>query len=341
MKQEDRTVELVAGGRDRTIQRVAALWRERVEANASDPEFKLTVSAPTNRDAWVIALSIRDPMRAMGRLGSDQITVTAADGSGEVRKLSLAPGDHVRVFQRLYSGPNQTLASNGDTLEIRAVSRNGMTARNAQGTEGFIPWSKLSENRGPIRLQHGYATTMDTAQGSTSHEHINALVDGSKAVHGFKNYVAETRHRITTWMVVNEAAERRQIVERRPMGLREQIVQADVWGNIAANLSRQPLKASALVFLLKARGIRRGSVGQMQRGLQPAERREMEGRARTTLRQVYDRRRMELARGLERAASYARQVGQRIVRAQQHPVKDLRQHRGEQQINHPGRGLTR
>jgi hypothetical protein len=342
MKRQDRTAEIVAGGRDRTIQRVAALWRDRMEANAADPDYKLTVSVPTNRDARDISLAIRDQMRAMGRLGPDQITIQAADGTEELRELPLAPGDRVRVFNRLYTGPNQPLASNGDTLEIRAMSQDGMTARNEQGREGFIPWSKLTpKDGGPVALQHGYATTIDTAQGTTSHEHINALIDGSKAVHGFKNYVAESRHRIQTFMVVNEAAERRQIAGRRPLGSRQEIVQTDVWSNIAANLSRQPVKASALDFLQNASGVRRGSVGQLQRGLQLAEHRQAEGRARTTLRQTYERRRAELSHGIRQAMSYAHQIGQRITRVQQHQVKDLRERRGEHQIHHPGRGLTR
>jgi hypothetical protein len=344
MKRQDRTAELVAGGRDRTIQRVAALWRERTEANVADPEFKLTVSAPTNRDAREISLAIRDQMRAMGWLGPDQITIRAADGTGELRNLPLAPGDRVRVFDRLYTGPNQPLASNGDTLEIRAVTEVGMTARNEQGREGFISWSKLATGGGgTLCLQHGYATTIDTAQGTTSHEHINALVDGSKAIHGFKNYVAESRHRITTFMVVNEAAERRQIATRQPLGSRHEIVQADVWCNIAANLSRQPVKASSLDFLQNATSIRRGSVGQLQRGLQPTERRQAEGRSRTTLRQTYDRRRAELAHGIRQAVSYARQVGQSVSRSLQdrHRQDQQRAHQQQWQTRQQGRGLTR
>ena len=84
MKREDATAELVAGGRDATIKRAAALWRERMEARGMDPEFRLTVSAPTNRDAYDLSLAVRAEMRAMNRLGEDKLTiqVAAADGSG-------------------------------------------------------------------------------------------------------------------------------------------------------------------------------------------------------------------------------------------------------------------
>jgi hypothetical protein len=35
-------------------------------------------------------------------------------------------------------------------------------------------------------------------------------------VQGFKNYVAESRHRVASWMIVNESAERQQIRDKRP-----------------------------------------------------------------------------------------------------------------------------
>jgi hypothetical protein len=59
MKQQDGTAELVAGGRQATVQRVARLWGQRIEANRADPQFKLTVSAPTNADAREIGAAIR------------------------------------------------------------------------------------------------------------------------------------------------------------------------------------------------------------------------------------------------------------------------------------------
>jgi hypothetical protein len=120
------------------------------------------------------------------------------------------------------------------------------------------------------------------------------------------------------------------------LGSRQEIGQADVWSNIAANLSRQPVKASSLDFLQNATGVRRGSVGQLQRGLQPAERRQAEGMARTTLRQTYDRRRAELAHGIRQAVSYARQVGQSVSRSLQDRHRHDQQPR---QTHQQGRSL--
>jgi len=49
MKREDETAILVPGGRDATIERIAGLWRERMEARGSEPGFRLSISVPTIR----------------------------------------------------------------------------------------------------------------------------------------------------------------------------------------------------------------------------------------------------------------------------------------------------
>ena len=78
MKREDGTAILVAGGRDATIERIARLWRERMEASGDDPAFRLTVSAPTNADANAIGAAIRQQLRHMGKLGEDEVVVSTA-----------------------------------------------------------------------------------------------------------------------------------------------------------------------------------------------------------------------------------------------------------------------
>jgi hypothetical protein len=99
-----------------------------------------------------------------------------------------------------------------------------------------------------MRLAPGYATTVDVAQGSTATEHIHALLSGSQATHGLKGCVAASRHQQTNW-IVDEASERRQLAGRVMLGHRANIAEHDVWQNIGENLSRQPIKASALASL--------------------------------------------------------------------------------------------
>ncbi|MBV8893185.1 MAG: hypothetical protein JO266_14655, partial [Acidobacteria bacterium] len=90
---------------------------------------------------------------------------------------------------------------------------------------------------------------VDVAQGSTATEHIHALLSGSQATHGLKAYVGASRHQSTNWIVVDEASEQRQLVGRTMLGHRADIAEHDVWQNIGENLSRQPIKASALASL--------------------------------------------------------------------------------------------
>jgi hypothetical protein len=79
----------------------AALWWERIEARSDEPDFKLTVITPTNAGVHDIGQAIREEMRAMGRLGEDAITVTAAIRGEPVQKLVLASGGKVRLFNRV------------------------------------------------------------------------------------------------------------------------------------------------------------------------------------------------------------------------------------------------
>src|SRR5271163_3863837 len=101
MKQHDGTAELVAGGRQATVQRVARLWRERLEANRADPEFQLTVSAPTNADTREIGAAIRAERRRAGEIGDDAKVMDATDRN-DMYKLPVAIGDRVRLYDRVH-----------------------------------------------------------------------------------------------------------------------------------------------------------------------------------------------------------------------------------------------
>jgi hypothetical protein len=178
----------------------------------------------------------------------------ATDRNGDTYRLALAVGDRVRLFDRVHDarvpGRKSVLANNGEVVEIRELTDNGMIVRNAAGAEGLVAWRRIQARpEAPVRLTYGYAMTVDTAQGSTATEHIHAMPGGSHAIHSFKAYTAASRHERTTWMVVDEAAERRHLASRSMIGQRPEIREPDVWRNIGENLSRQPQKASALDML--------------------------------------------------------------------------------------------
>lgn len=314
LKRADGSALLVPGGYREAVERVADLWAERRAANADDPSYTLTVSAPGNADARAIGAAIRERRRVMGELGPDQVVLDAADQTGVAYALPLAIGDRVRLFARTNAAyPDRSrgiIGNNGSVLEVRAIAAAGVTLRNAQGREGLVAWDTLRDrDSGRIRLSYGDVLTINASQGLTSTEHIQALPAGSQAVTGFKAYTAASRHRRANYLVVSDGAERREIAGRRPLGDARPIREADVWANMARNLSRQPESATALDFLAQAQSVRRGAVHALQAGLRPGEQREAEGLARTTLRLTWQRRELagQLAGVAQRLGRFTRE----------------------------------
>jgi len=310
IKREDGTARIVAGGQRPIAEYVAALWEDRHRANAHDADFRLTISAPTNEDARILASAIRDRKQALGQVGPTLTTIAATDQSGAEFDLALAVGDHVRLFDRVTvkdeAGVPHHIGNNGSVVEVRGLDRNGVVLRSERGAEGYIPWSKLRDHANErTRLTYGDVLSIDATQGVTSTEHINALPSGSRAITGFKAYVAESRHRRATWLVVSDGAERREIMGRRPIGDVRAITADDVWENVARNLGRQPEKPSALMFLDRAHNLRRTAVHALQETLQPAEQRAANGRGGTALPE-----RFAHARSDQAAHRMARRVGQ-------------------------------
>ena len=292
-KRTDGTAILVAGDHTAVVERVAALWRERIEAGA-----EVTVSAPTNADARAVALAIREQRRTMGQVGADLVSVDATSrsrfnaGVGEDYEMRLAVGDRVRLYERATAtfvatdGSGRTthgnIGNNGSVLEVRGITPEGLMLRNAAGREGLVRWETLRDQEsGRIRLGWGDALTIDAAQGSTVGRHILAMPSGSAGVNGYQGYTAGSRHRDETLLVVGDAAERREIAARRPRGDFRPIGEGDVWENVARNFSRKPERSSALAFLDRAVNVRRGTVRTFQGELERMERRQAEGKAPT------------------------------------------------------------
>lgn len=298
-KQADGTLVIIPGSYRDAISHVADLWAERHRANAQDPDYRLTISAPTNADARAIGAAIRERRRDMGQIGRDKITLPAIDQLGVTYELPLAVGDRVRLFANTsgsHRGRRVTLGRNGSVVSLLRVDTDGITLRNAHGTEGKVAWTTLADRAtGRIKLTYGDALTISSSQGVTASEHIDAMPSGTKAVNAFAAYVAESRHRRASYLVTSDGAERQDIVARRPLGDPRPITPQDVLANMARNLSRQPEKASALAFMEAAgEGIRAGARG-FQCGLRPAEERERAGLARNTLHRTFARSRLRAA----------------------------------------------
>jgi hypothetical protein len=296
IKREDGTARLVAGDYSQTVTAIADLWQERRAANAHDPHYTLTVSTPTNSDARAIAGAIRLHRRAAGELGPDQVQLSACDLVGDAFDLPLAVGDRVRLFNRTNAScadkSRGLLGNNGSVLEVLSIGRDGITLRNARGRIGRVAWDTLRHpESGRIRLTYGDVLSIDSSQGLTSTEHLEALPAGTSAVNAFKAYTASSRHRRATYIIVSDGAERREITTRRPLGDARPIREHDVWANVARNLSRQPEQESALAFMERAHQVRREATTALQIGLQRIEQRIAQNKEPSTLARRAHRRR--------------------------------------------------
>ena len=254
------------------------------------------MSAPTNADARAISAAIRERRRVTGEIGRDEVVLRAVDQLGVTYRSAARPWRRVRLFARTYAsftdGRKGNIGNNGSVLDVTEIGGAGLKLRNAHGNEGLVKWDTLRDPvTGRFRLSYGDVLSIDATQGLTSTEHLNVMPAGTQAVVGFKAYVAESRHRIATWLLTSDGAERQEIANRRPLGDPRPIRSQDVWENMARNLSRQPEKASALAFLARAREIHRGAARGFQNGLQPSEARKAEGQEPTTLHRTFARRR--------------------------------------------------
>jgi phage/plasmid primase-like uncharacterized protein len=294
---EDGHAVLVQGARRHAIEVAADLWEARHKANAGRDDYTLTVSAPTNSDARAISTAIRDRKRKAGQLGRDEVRIEATDQNGARYEMPLAVGDRVRLFARTHAsfgGKGGNIGHNGSVVAIERIAETGVQVRNARGSSGFVKWDTLrDEGTKRIRLTYGDVISIDAIQSATSTEHLNVLPGGSTEVESFKNYVAQSRARETTWLVVSDGAERSEILNRRALGNVDPISEDEVWANIARNLSRQPEKELATDLLAQADGFYTGTVRSLATAFQPKQQREAQGQDGTTLHQTFAEQRDE------------------------------------------------
>lgn len=264
MKRSDGTAELAPGGYDGTVARVAKIYAERLHATGDAP----TVAAPTNQDAHRISEAVRLERRKLGQIGPDLMTVRATDGERNY-PLALAKGDRVRLFTstRAVGTKGGSIGRNGSVLEVMDADRSGLTLKAKSGRVGKVSWETLETGwlhkarpGGRAKLAYGDAMTIHTAQGSTSREHILALPSGSQAIDGKTGYSGNTRHRVQSYLVVNDAAEREAVRKGRALNDAREITVDDRWANVARTLAWQPEKDTATAMLDRLRSARRGGV---------------------------------------------------------------------------------
>jgi len=128
----------------------------------------------------------------------------------------------------------QEVGSNGDVVEVLGQTLDHLRVRTKHGKVADIEWRRMADSAtNRLMLGFGHALTIDSAQGVTSDEHINALPRGTAGVTGFTTYVAESRSRGTTWTVISEAAIHEAERHRQALGEITPITTDSLWAHAA------------------------------------------------------------------------------------------------------------
>jgi hypothetical protein len=250
MKREDRTAMLIGGDQGQVVDRIAELYIQRRDIlKGSGDKRGITISALTNADASDISHAIRTRLKARGEIGTDEVVHQAIDHRGESYDLPLATGDRVRLFRQTQGridGQRGVIGSNGDVVEIVGKTEHGLLLRDDKGRTASVDWSRMTDPETKrLYLGFGHALTIDSAQGVTSGEHINALPRGSAGITAFKSYTAESRHVSQVWTMIAEAAVHEAVQTSRALGEAKPITTDDLWERVAADMSDKPYKPLA------------------------------------------------------------------------------------------------
>ena len=271
MKRDDGTAWMVGGDQDQVVERIADLYMQRRDVlKASAAARGVTVSALTNEDAADISRAIRERLKARGEIGDDERVFEAISQNRQTYELPLATGDKVRLYAKTYAtimdgdggGKPGFIGSNGHVVEVAGWTEDGMVLRNRDGQEGRVKWDRLTDAKtGRLLLGYGHAVTIDSSQGSTTDEHINAMPRGSAGANGFKSYVAESRHVQQAYTVVSEAAVFEAVKHRRALGDAAPVTTADLWDRVAQDMSRKDYKPLGMDLARRARRDHEQTVG--------------------------------------------------------------------------------
>ena len=280
---DENRARLAPGTPTNAADAAASLWWERAQTVG---EGAVLMLAPTQADARTVADAMRRRRGAEGRRGPEVARLDVVDQGGATFELPVAIGDKVRLYRRTYGrgGGRGALGVNGSIVEVCGVERTGLVLRSASGREAVVPWQALRDREtGRILLGQGDVQTIDGAQGATAEEAILALPRGSDGVDRGRFYVAATRHRSRSWVVLGEGAERRAVAARRPLGDARPIRPADIWNHAAQGFARQPQSETATELMARAVEARRGAEGAFRSGLMRLEGRRARGEAPTVL----------------------------------------------------------
>ena len=161
MKRADDTAEMVPGGYDGVVRRVATLYADRLRQTGEAP----TISVPTNQDAHRVSEAVRLARRDVGLVGPDLMMVARATDCERNYVMPIAKGDKVRLFQSTRAAMTGDrgggIGRNGSVLEVMDADASGVWLKARSGKVGKVLWRSLKANE-RIKLAYGDAMTILT-----------------------------------------------------------------------------------------------------------------------------------------------------------------------------------
>ena len=203
------------GGRTYTVLENVDATRAELKQAATYSAEKLMVSY--HRDGQHIK---RGEDYTVAGVSGDQVILQASDGQTTTVKpaqqfaatlhkkyeIEIAPGDVLKVTK----SDKQLGLLNGDRVRVQAVSAEAVTVQTERGTIVTIPAHR------PMKLQHGYATTIHSSQGLTSNRVLIEANTRSLTTNRAAFYVAISRPRYDLRLYTDRASELRMAVARVP-----------------------------------------------------------------------------------------------------------------------------
>lgn len=251
---------------DRTLGRIVDDWHR---VRTEQPDKTTAVIAHSKVEVRALSHLMRE--RVLKNYGGPRHVVQACRGRGPKAKpepLEIAIGDTIRTGaanfrKRLFNGTHlQVLDLREDPPSAAnpGVPRLWIQGRTDRGRIVEFFHDEIRDWHGKIRLDHGYAMTMNAAQGLTVDR---AFVFANQKPSRETIYPAATRHRERMDMYIDRAPIELDVRHRRSEDLAtEPVTNAEILGYLAANWSRANPEEAAQDYMsehMRARYIHGGS----------------------------------------------------------------------------------
>lgn len=225
-----------------TVEAMANRWQQLVDEN---PGHSVLVTAKTNAEVRALSSAIRNRLRERGVLTGPDVSIEAADSSGNRHMLRLATGDRIRFLRR----NDELEVVNGTEARITSIAQDNAGAIRIEAERdghrfSFSP-ADVADNKGRVRLAHAHSITLFQSQGLTVERSLVLL---SSRLNRHDTYVASSRAREKTEFFLDRRSLDREIEQDQRLTTEGEQVEARM-AHLAARLARPSIKTNALDYV--------------------------------------------------------------------------------------------